>query len=55
MEHPYQVMSRLSSADYAALQARIWANGVKIPIDIDEQGSTLDGFHRQQICEELGL
>jgi ParB-like chromosome segregation protein Spo0J len=54
MQHTYQVMPPLSSPEYAALKADIKANGVHIPIDVDDEGNTLDGFHRQQICEELG-
>jgi Homeodomain-like domain/ParB-like nuclease domain len=55
MHHSYQVMPPLSSAEYAALKADIQANGVQIPIDVDEEDNTLDGFHRRQICAELGI
>ena len=55
MQHPYQVMPPLSVEKYAALTADIQANRVQIPIDVDEEDNTLDGFHRRQICEELGI
>lgn len=55
MQHPYQVMPCLSSKEYAALKADIEANGVQVPVDVDEQDNTLDGFHRRRISEELGI
>ena len=53
--HRYQVMPGLSPEEYATLKADIAANGVRIPIDVDEEGNILDGFHRKQICDELGI
>ena len=53
--HRYQVMPDLSPEEYAALKADIAANGVRIPIEVDEEGNIIDGFYRQQICDELGI
>jgi ParB-like chromosome segregation protein Spo0J len=53
--HRYQVMPPLSPEEYQPLKADIRANRVKIPIEVDEAGNILDGFHRQQICDELGI
>jgi transposase-like protein len=52
--HLYQVMPDLSPEEYAALKADIAANGVQVPIEVDEEGNIVDGFHRKQICDELG-
>jgi hypothetical protein len=52
--HCYQVMLDPSPEDRAALEASIAADGVLVPIDIDEEGNILDGHQRQEICDELG-
>lgn len=54
-EAPYQLLPPLSPEDYAALEADIIARGVLVPVEYDEAGSILDGHHRVQICESLGL
>jgi hypothetical protein len=48
-------MPDLSPEVCAALKVDIFANGVQIPVDVDEHDNILDGFHRWQICEELGI
>lgn len=55
IDEPYQLMPPLSVDEYAALRADIEAHGIRVPIDVDEQGQTLDGHHRQQIAAELGI
>lgn len=52
---PYQLLPPLSPEDYAALEADIIARGVLVPVEYDEAGRILDGHHRVQICESLGL
>lgn len=52
---PYQLLPPLSPEDYAALEADIIARGVLVPVEYDEAGNILDGHHRVQICESLGL
>jgi ParB-like nuclease domain len=54
MEQRYQVLPPLSPEEYAALKADIAARGVLVPVEYDEDGHILDGFHRVQICQELG-
>ena len=51
----YQVMPELTPEEYAELKADIAERGVMIPIEYDEQGNVLDGYHRLKICEELGI
>ncbi len=52
---PFQVMPALSDDEYAALRDDIAANGVRVPIDVDQRGRILDGHHRAQVCAELGI
>jgi ParB-like chromosome segregation protein Spo0J len=54
-KHRYQVMPDLSPEAYAALKADIFANGVRIPKEVDEEGNIIYGHQRQQICDELGI
>jgi transposase-like protein len=53
--HRYQVMPDLSPEEYTALKADIDAHGVRIPIEVDEEGNIIDGFTRKRICDELGI
>lgn len=52
---PYQLLPALSPEDYKALEDDIIARGVLVPVEYDEAGNILDGHHRVQICESLGL
>ena len=51
----YQVMPELTAEEYAELKADIEQRGVMVPIEFDELGNVLDGYHRLQICKELGI
>jgi len=51
----YQLLPSLSEQEYEDLKADIEARGVMVPIEKDEQGNILDGFHRSQICAQLGI
>jgi ParB-like chromosome segregation protein Spo0J len=51
----YQVMPPHTPEQYEALKADIAMHGVQEPIDVDEEGQTLDGFARDRICRELGI
>ncbi|WP_157014877.1 MT-A70 family methyltransferase [Mesorhizobium xinjiangense] len=51
----YQLLPPLSAEDYAALEASIVEHGVLVPVEYDEDGNILDGHHRVQVCESLGL
>ena len=53
---PYQVMPPLAEAEYGALKASIAAGyDPAHPVVLDENGTVLDGHHRQQACAELGI
>lgn len=52
---PYQLLPRLSDEEYDALKADIAENGVRVPIDVDENGTILDGHHRAWITADLGI
>lgn len=51
----YQVMPPLSAEQYAALREDIAAHGIRVPVDVDEDGAVLDGHHRAAIAAELGI
>lgn len=51
----YQVMPSLSCEEYEALRQQIIEHGVLVPVVRDQHGNLLDGHHRVQIAEELGI
>ncbi|QKC83251.1 MT-A70 family methyltransferase [Mesorhizobium sp. NZP2077] len=51
----YQLLPRLSSEEFASLERSIIAHGVLVPVEYDEAGDIIDGHHRVEICESLGL
>jgi N6-adenosine-specific RNA methylase IME4/ParB-like chromosome segregation protein Spo0J len=51
----YQLLPRLSPEEFAALEASIIQHGVLVPVEYDEDGNIIDGHHRVEICESLGL
>lgn len=51
----YQVMPPLSDSDFESLKQDILERGVLVPVEYDEDGNILDGHHRVQACEELGI
>lgn len=51
----YQLLPPLSADEYAALREDIRGAGVRVPIDVDEDGNILDGHHRKAIADELGV
>jgi N6-adenosine-specific RNA methylase IME4 len=51
----YQLFPDLSQSEYEALKADIAENGVLVPVEYDEDGNILDGFHRVKACNELGI
>lgn len=52
-----QLLPPLSDEEYAALKADITKRGRNlVPIVKDaDTGETVDGFHRERICQELGI
>jgi ParB-like chromosome segregation protein Spo0J len=51
----YQVMPPLTDEEYEALKADIAERGVQVPVEYDEEGNILDGYHRVRACLELGI
>lgn len=51
----YQLQPRLSEEEFAALERSIVEHGVLVPVEYDEAGEIIDGHHRVEICESLGL
>lgn len=51
----YQFFHPLPASVYESLKSSIEANGVLVPIVVDEKGSVLDGHHRRRICAELHI
>ncbi len=51
----WQVMPPLSEEERQALREDIAANGVMVPITVDQHGVIIDGHHRQQMASELGI
>ena len=51
----YQLFGRLRDEEFAALETDILNRGVQVPVDIDENGNTLDGHHRKEIADKHGL
>ncbi len=51
----YQFMPDLTIEEYAELKADIEQRGVMVPIEFDEFGNVLDGYHRLKICDELKI
>lgn len=51
----YQLLPPLSAEEFAALEKSIIAHGVLVPVEYDEAGEIIDGHHRVEICESLGL
>lgn len=51
----YQLLPELSEEEYEALKADIAAKGIQVPIEVDEEGNVLDGYHRLRAARELGI
>lgn len=55
MQSKYQILPLLTEQEYETLKKSIDTNGLDYPIIVDQTGETVDGFHRQRACEELGI
>lgn len=51
----YQFLPRLSDDEYAALEQSIREHGVQVPILVDENRAIIDGHHRKEIADRLGV
>ena len=49
----FQILPELSPEEFAGLKADIAANGIQVPIEIDEVGRIIDGHHRHRAWQEL--
>lgn len=54
-DRPYQLLPPLSAEQRHLLRQSIEENGVLEPVVFDEDGEILDGHHRVEIAEELGI
>lgn len=55
-DQPFQVMPPLSAEEYETLRRDITERGiVLVPVVKDQHGRTLDGHHRMQIANEIGM
>jgi ParB/RepB/Spo0J family partition protein len=54
-DYRYQLLKPLSNHQFRALVEDIRERGVLVPIEIDEIGQILDGHHRWQACQQLGI
>lgn len=54
-DHTYQFFQPLSPQEREALKRDIEDRGIKVPIELDNAGMILDGHHRWEIAQELGL
>lgn len=52
---PYQLLPRLTDEEFDALRDDIQTNGIRVPIDVDENGTVIDGHHRAWIAADLGI
>lgn len=51
----FQALPPLAPDEYRALEDSILAHGVQVPIVVDENGTVIDGHHRQKITNHHGL
>jgi hypothetical protein len=51
----YQFFQPLSPQEREALKEDIKQRGIQVPIELDNAGAILDGHHRWEIAQELGL
>ena len=51
----YQLLRPLTAEERTRLRDSIRRDGVKVPIEYDEEGNILDGHHRVDLCRELGI
>lgn len=51
----YQLFPNLTADEFEALTADIRERGVMVPVELDDEGAILDGHHRAQIADSLGI
>lgn len=55
MSGTYQCLPGLSDDEYKALEKSIVEHGIQVPILVDENKTVIDGHHRQEIADRLGI
>lgn len=50
-----RLLPPLPPDEYALLKASISRYGIRVPIVVDQAGMTIDGWHRDRACDELGI
>ena len=53
--HQFQFLPRLTDEEYRSLEDSIREHGIQVPILVDENRTIIDGHHRKEIAERLGL
>lgn len=51
----YQLLDQLRPEELVALESDIKKRGVLVPVELDEEGNILDGHHRAEIADRLGI
>lgn len=51
----YSIVRPLNKDEFESLKKSIKIHGVRVPIEYDENGAVLDGYHRLRACQELGI
>jgi len=51
----FQFLPGLSDEEYRSLEDSIREHGIQVPILVDENGAVIDGHHRKEIADRLGL
>jgi len=55
-DHPlFQFLPGLSDEEYRSLEDSIREHGIQVPILVDESKSVIDGHHRKEIADRLGI
>ena len=49
------MLPALPPDEYVALKDSIHRHGVRVPIIVDQHGKSIDGWHRDRACQELGI
>ena len=49
----FQIYPELSPEEFAALKLDIMANGIVVPVEVDSEGTIVDGHHRVRAWNEL--
>lgn len=54
-EQKYLILPPLLPEEFDSLKASVAERGVEVPVIVDQNDETIDGFHRCRACDELGV